>query len=71
MIIRNFKKEKDDMKKIYFAPETKTVKIHTQSIIAASLGQLAESGGSIDIPEGDAEAGADAMSRRSGGMWED
>ena len=59
------------MKKIYFAPETKTVKIHTQHIIAASLGGLTESGGSVDIPEGDADEGADAMSRRFGGLWED
>ena len=60
------------MKKIYFAPETHVVKIQTQHIMtASSLEGLTESGGPVSLPEGEAEEGADAMSRSFGGQWDD
>ena len=58
------------MKKIYFAPETKTVKIQTQHIIAASLTGLGDEGGTTTLTEESAESGSDSWARR-GNIWDD
>ena len=58
------------MKKIYFAPETKTVKIQTQHIIAASLNGLGDEGDTTTLTDESAEGGTDGWARR-GGFWDD
>ena len=58
------------MKKIYFAPETKTVKIQTQHIIAASLTGLGDEGGTTTLTDENADSGSDSWARR-GNIWDD
>lgn len=51
------------MKKIYFAPETKVVKVRTNHIMAGSLTGTLEEGEIIDSPDG--------FGSREGGLWDD
>ena len=54
------------MKKIYFAPETKEVRIALQHIIAASPGNVTLSTDDDQVTD---QSGVG--SRRSGGLWDD
>ena len=49
------------MKKTYIAPELETIEAYAQELLAGSLGSLTSEGGSIDLPTGTADDGADAM----------
>lgn len=63
-------KEGQTMKKTYFAPETTVVTVNTRHFFAASLGDLTESGGIVDLTEESADEGSSSWSRQ-GGVWDD
>ena len=59
------------MKKIYIIPTTKVVNVELQHIIAASLTDIDEQGGTTTLTNEQADSGTDSWTRRWGGAWDD
>lgn len=58
------------MKKIYLSPATMVVNVELQHIIAASLNDVNDSGGTATLTDEEAESGTPGMSRHTN-VWEE